>query len=794
MRRIPILAAAALASFLGSSAALAQTGLLVPTSTGRPDPSVLSLDEMAVDVGIARGYARVNVRQVHANHTGDVQEGTWRFRLPESGAVGDFAVWDGLTRIPGVILEKRQARAIYRELTTRRIDPGLLQQGEEEDREPSASGRPGARPSGGAVFSVKVAPIPAWGTKRLELQYQQDVTWVDGVGELRVSLAPGDGEPMVVKRLSVSVTLEDAVFVESSARRLPLTVEGARARFQRTDVPLDRDVVVRFKPASAAPLALAAFRNPDGTLPDGLALAPWERATDVPPEKDGFFLLEFRPEGKPAPGAGKAPAVAKPRPPLAVAILFDTSLSHRWGGLEAGYAHLARLLGRLGRDDRFVLVPFASTAAPDPQGLAPVTEASRQAALAYLRSRPLSPGTAITAAIARAAALLPGDTATSRIVVVTDGAADATGAAKAAAGRPLFAVVTGDERPAGLTAGAAAVLQLPPSGASEAPAEESLFLDQLLADRTRTGKPAPTRAAAPDAPPFTVNGGDPKLRDVYPILTHPPVAGSLSAWVGRYAAPVEKATVTLREEPRPPALAVSFPAKALDARDLPRRWARARVDELLRRIELEGERREWVEEIIALSRRYKFVTPYTAFLAAPRALLRPRRIQPGDPVIRVEADSSIASAVALLPFGARVDLVRRPGTRLWEGRFLVPEGLPDGPLAVRLVLRDHEGRSFVETKRVVVDGTAPTIRPVLPASAAAGDVVRVAARADSDVLFLSARLGDGAPVPLRWDDAAKANVGEVALPQGEAGSQPLFFEAIDGAGNHGFARATLEVR
>ncbi|MBK9968890.1 MAG: hypothetical protein IPP07_30225, partial [Holophagales bacterium] len=140
--------AALLLFLLAAIPAPAQTGLLVPTSTGRPDPRVLSLREMTVDVGVARGVARVNVRQVFENHTGEIQEGTWRFRLAPSGAVGDFAVWDGLVRIPGVIVEKKRARAIYEELTTRRIDPGLLQQGEEED---SAGG--GSRPSGGAVFS-----------------------------------------------------------------------------------------------------------------------------------------------------------------------------------------------------------------------------------------------------------------------------------------------------------------------------------------------------------------------------------------------------------------------------------------------------------------------------------------------------------------------------------------------------------------------------------------------------------------------------------------------------------------
>src|SRR5689334_17789536 len=99
----------------------AQAGLLVPTSTGEPDASVLSLREMEIQVGVARGYARVSVRQVFENHTETTQEGTYRFRLPLSAAVGDFAVWDGLTRIPGVVVEKRRARAIYKELTTQRI-------------------------------------------------------------------------------------------------------------------------------------------------------------------------------------------------------------------------------------------------------------------------------------------------------------------------------------------------------------------------------------------------------------------------------------------------------------------------------------------------------------------------------------------------------------------------------------------------------------------------------------------------------------------------------------------------
>ena len=771
---------AALLVLLSAFPALAQTGVLVPTSTGRPDPKVLSLREMTVDVGIARGYARVNVRQVFENHTGEIQEGTWRFRLSPSGAVGDFAVWDGLVRIPGVIVEKRRARAIYEELTARRIDPGLLQQGDEE-LSPGAGGGPD-RPSGGAVFSVKVAPIPAWGTKRLELQYQEEVPWADGVGELLVPLRPGAGDPTNAGSLEVTVTLEDGSFLDTPSSALPLAVSGKVARFRGTAVPLSRDVVVRFRPASSAPLAFSAFRSPDGRLPDGLALAPWERLSDVPPEQDGFFLLEHRPSAA-APGrAGTGPEAA--RFPVRLAVLFDTSLSTRWGSLETGWAFLNRLLSRLTAADRFVLVPFDRTPAADPAGLAAATDAAKEAALGWLRSRLLSPGTDVAAAVRTAAALLPEENG-ARLVLVTDGVEPPGDLQKATDGRPLYTVLTGEERREAFAAASRRVLPLPPGSATQPPAGEALFLAQLFSSRPKEERtPAGGRGV-----PYALKGEDPRTRDVYGVMTQPPLAGSLSGWVGRYARPA-KATIEM-EGAAIPAL---FPERALEARDLPRRWARARVDDLLRRIELEGEKREWVEEILELSRRYKIVTPYTAFLAAPRSLLRPRRIQPGDPVIRVEALPGMAAVTALLPFGEKLELTRRPRSNLWEGRFLVPDGTPDGEMPVRIVLRERNGRTSVETKRAVVDGTPPTVTPLLPTQAAAGAPVRLAARADADVVALTARLGDGLPVPLRWDGAAKANVADLTLPDRPAGTVPVLFEAIDGAGNHGFARATLRIR
>src|ERR1043165_1549217 len=106
----------------------AQSGALIPSSKDKPDPSVLSLQVMNVDVLIDNQHARVRVLQIYDNHTPATLEGKYLFALPPAASVSDFAVWDNDTRIPGVMMEKRRANAIYGEIKQKAIDPGLLQQ------------------------------------------------------------------------------------------------------------------------------------------------------------------------------------------------------------------------------------------------------------------------------------------------------------------------------------------------------------------------------------------------------------------------------------------------------------------------------------------------------------------------------------------------------------------------------------------------------------------------------------------------------------------------------------------
>ena len=605
-----------------------------------------------------------------------------------------------------------------------------------------------------------------------------------------MALAPVDGEPLVARTLKIRVGLNGLVH-EATANGLPLTPSADGVTFDGRNVKLDRDLIVRFKLRDLTPLKLSAFRNPDGRMPDGLALAPWERPSDIPLEKDGFFLMEVLPPATtstPA-SAGATAAVPSKRAALSVAVLFDTSLSHRFSGLEMSYQRLVRLFGTLTPADKFALVLFDATV-DAPPSMANAIDLVKTTSLERLRNRALSPGTNVIDAV-RAAQKLVGDGDKGRLILFTDGVAmpasrDLNAARK---NTPLYVSVAISDAGPGLRGAADGVL----TALSSEP-ETDLFFDRILGP---TKAPAAATAAASNEGALRVTAGDPGLRDIYPVMVQPPTPQSLSGFIGRYSKPAALVRFAMASGILPrgaSTLTVALPAKALEARDLPRRWARARVDELLRRIEAEGERREWVDEIIELSRRYKFVTPYTAFLAAPRSLLRPRHIQPGDPVLRVECDEGTVMATALFPFGLKLPLVKRPRSNVFEGRFLVPDSLKDGRYSVQIVMRDRNGHTATESKTFVIDGRAPQVTPKVQKVARIGDEIVLTASTDDDVIFFSARVGNLPPVPLRWDKAANASTGRVRLPASALGVQEVVFEAVDLAKNVGFGRAVLEVR
>jgi Ca-activated chloride channel family protein len=240
---------------------------------------------------------------------------------------------------------------------------------------------------------------------------------------------------------------------------------------------------------------------------------------------------------------------------------------------------------------------------------------------------------------------------------------------------------------------------------------------------------------------------------------------------------------------------VNLPQLETGHEHLPRLWARARVDLLLYEMNLNGERKDYIAEIIRLSQKYKFVTPYTAFLAAPRSLLRPRVIQPGDPVIRVKTDPSIKEVFAVLPFGVTLPLKFLPVYGVWQARFLAPSWMPDGTYRCRLLMTDKQGNGYQEEKSFVVDSHAPKLTARVDSQTVrAGSEVPVKVSADKDTVRLVAKLYGAQPVQLAWSEKEKANVGRLRVPAGLASGQyALTVSAEDFAHNQSSADVMVSV-
>jgi len=745
--------------------AFGDAGVLIPSDREKLDASVLSLEEMSIDVRIDNGDARVEIRQIFLSHHNGVLEGNYLFALPGRATVSDFAVWDDVTRIPGVILERKRAEELYRDIKAQAIDPGLLQMGERDADEARRT----------AVFSARIVPIPAHGTKRLEIEYHETIPVEKLKCLFAVPLRPDAYQAQVAGRLRIQFELRSKhplTGVEVVSKSYPMKIGEStpnlvKGSFEGRNVTFNEDFAVRYSVDAKGADRMEVLTHRDANEP-------------------GFFEASALIAPGQASGAGGGPRT--------VVALFDNSLSMQWEKLERNFQALDTLLHMLRPADRFNVVLFNTEVqqfAPAPVG---ADTAAVEKALGFVRASRLRGGTDLERALGAALAQFSGGE--SYLVLLTDGSPTrgtirnaklASGyAAKWKQARPrTYVFAVGDD--------------------ANMPLLNMLGRNDGIVEWVRSTEPVEFKLNA-----FLAKIGQRPIEqlrlvaepaanfDMVYRLGSETFAGSEAAWVGQYKKPLQ-ASFTARgaREGQPLELRAqaALPALSAEHPQLPRTWARARVDALLEKIERDGEDRATIDEIIRLARKYKFVTPYTSFLAAPRALLRPRLIRPGDPVLRVKTDPMIASVVALFPFGLVKELRYLKEEDTWQTRFLAPVDMNDGTYRVRLILRDRAGHVYRESKTFVIASQPPVVRVRLDKKRfQRGESVRVRASASRTTRTVYARMYGIAPVSLRWSAQEGANAGEFTVPEHlAAGKYVLTVTAEDFAHNIGTQEVALEV-
>lgn len=783
---------------IGALTSYAATGVLIPRDKQAPDPAILSLQEMSVDITIDNGDARVFITQIFLNHTANIEEGTYNFALPSGSTVSDFAVWDGAVRIPAVILERKCAEEVYKDARLQAIDPGLLQMGEHDSADPTRS----------AIFSAKIVPIPAYGTKRLELEYHQRIDTTAFRQAFVLPLKPDAAGEQRVHKFHVHLTMNSAHPLTDLKLGTAYAVKieqqdghSVTASFDATDVALTDDLTAAWSLDAGASDVLEVITHRDlraqQTSPDQA-----RPAQAAGPEPGFFGATVLLGEG----GANRPPTVDA-TPPRTIILLFDNSLSMQWEKLELSYGAAETILHKLRPNDRFNVILFnQDTAALSAQPL-PADPAHIQQALDFIRASKLRGGTDLGKALA--AGLAQSTAADTSLILLTDGGSDRgvtilPGKIAANYGRAWHALAhpphtdifaVGDDANTGLLRLLAKNDGVLEQVRSTEPLE--FHLDAFLAKITHN----PVTGLALDVKPSS------SAQFVYP-LDDTVYTGSMASWVGQYMRPakIDLAVHGVRNgAPFNIAAKAVLPATDLSHPQLPRQWAQARVDALLEQINRDGETRAAIDEIIRLARRYKLVTPYTSFLAAPRSLLRPRVIRPGDPVLRVRTDPAIESVIAIFPFGLTKPLRHLSsedtldtgdrGGRLWETRFLAPDDMKDGTYSVRLILHDTAGHTYREAKTFVIASTPPTVKILLQDKRLhRGQSVQLRATASQSTRTLTARLQGLAPITMRWNSAAAANAGTLTIPADmPIGSYTLSVTAEDIAHNLGSEEVHIDV-
>ena len=516
----------------------------------------IPLIEERLHVTIDGQHATSTLLQVYQHGNGSPIEGQYRLRPGLGSKVEAFAYWNGEQKIVGEVFERQAARQVYENVTSRRRDPGLL----EED--------------GAGAFSFKVFPIQPNEKKRVELRWSK---WLDRRGSVvkyRAPVTRGDAE--------IVIALAGAVKnVRSTTHRLRVekTVGGVRLRSGGGNGPLELEWQV-----------------------DEPAWQPSAYVHASNGKHDGWFALSLA-----APDLGANAVAAKD-----VTIVIDRSGSMLGEPMENARTAAVDMIRRLDARDRVNVVAFSDEVDPLFKAPQPLTPENRATAIGFVERLRDGGGTDIALALKTAITHQDRKAGRPRVIVfMTDGQSDAELAmdvAKADTGDVrLFTVGLGKDvnkpllsRLAAQKRGRFTYIESTRDIKPEVARLASSIAKPLLVDISVDVEGAHAVRLYPRSLPdlfaldeLVVTG---RLRGTGTAKFV--IKGTLAGKPVTFTRAVD-----IKRSPKRPWVG--------------RLWAQSRVEHLLEEIALGSKQPELQNEVLELALAYNFVTPYTAFLAIP---------------------------------------------------------------------------------------------------------------------------------------------------------------------------------
>ena len=456
-------------------------------------------------------------------------------------------------------------------------------------------------------MQARIFPIPPGGSRQVELEYSQVLPVENGLVRYVYPLDTEKFSARPLEEVSVHVEIRSrdamrAVYSPTHQDRVFIERDGnyrALVGYEEMDIlPEDDFELIYTVSQEDVGLNLLTYRE---SSDDGPALSGVE----------GFFLLLVAPSVEVEEGRVI---------PRDVILVLDTSGSMEGEKIEQAQEALVYVLEHLNEEDRFNVIAFSTGLRQYARGLRPASEA-REAA-AWVRRLEAVGGTDINRALLEAMAQT-GHERSTVLIFLTDGL-------------PTEGVTEIEHILANVEAAAsqsADGVRLFPFGVGD---DVNTVLLDTLAEQQRgaTGYVRPHERIDEEVSGFYAKISTPVLADIeldfhdvlvedtYPYPLPDLFAGTQLILVGRYRGEgPTRITLTgqvagqQREFVYEGAFAQSPSHPVTQSPSfIPRLWATRKIGHLLTQIRLHGERREWVDAVVALSVRYGIITPYTSFL------------------------------------------------------------------------------------------------------------------------------------------------------------------------------------
>ncbi|MDE2511536.1 MAG: VWA domain-containing protein [Elusimicrobia bacterium] len=352
-----------------------------PLPSFPPEAVPVTMSGYRVEGTVTDRVAELTYRITFHNPADRRLEGVLMVPIPADAALSGFSMTVGGKDAKGELIEAGQAASIYESIVRQLRDPGLLEL------------------VGERMFRARVFPIEPRGDVVATLKLTQTLPQSGGMISLRVPLRPAGASSASVGRASARVELRTTLPMRS------LFSPNPDVRVERRG---EREAVATYEEGAGGPQDLALmFSLRQDPLAAGV-LAYHESG------EDGTFLLSLSPKTE--------DAAAKAAPKDIIFVLDRSGSMADDGKIDQAKKALEYCVSRLGPDDRFGIVDFATDWNSLEERLLPGDADNKARAKRYIEGLEAGGGTNIEAALEEGLKLLArSDGRVPMVFFLTDG-------------------------------------------------------------------------------------------------------------------------------------------------------------------------------------------------------------------------------------------------------------------------------------------------------------------------------------------------------------------------------------